>query len=52
MPAPIVEGFGPSDSKTTCVVGRMTDGGTVEKLRLGRESLVAIIDYGRPSGSR
>lgn len=51
-PAPIAEEFGLSDSKTTCGFGRMADGGTVGNLRLGRESLVALIDSVPTSGSR
>jgi len=42
--AEIAEAFDWSASKTSRVVGRMAEEGAVEKLRLGRENLVALTD--------
>jgi Uncharacterized membrane-associated protein/domain len=42
--ADIAAEFDWSDSKTSRVVGRMADDGSVEKLQLGRENLVALPD--------
>jgi len=40
----IVEEFGWSKSKTSRVLSRMTDDGEVEKLRIGRENVIDLVD--------
>jgi uncharacterized membrane protein len=42
--AVIAEEFDWSASKTSRVVGRLSDEGSVEKLQLGRENLVTLPD--------
>lgn len=40
----IADEFGWSASKTSRVIGRMVDEGTIEKLRVGRENLLELVD--------
>ena len=40
----VVEAFGWSKSKTSRVLSRMADDGEVEKLRLGRENVIDLVD--------
>jgi len=40
----IVDEFGWSKSKTSRVLSRMADDGEVEKLRIGRENVIDLVD--------
>ena len=44
----VVEAFGWSKSKTSRVLSRMADDGEVEKLRLGRENVIDLVDADDP----